>query len=71
MNEFKICDKCRGFDSAELLTKLKEIDNDAKIIVACQSMCAVGAKRPFVIVNGMPLIGNTIDELIEKVKGVI
>lgn len=71
MNEFKTCNKCRGFNSEELVEKLKEVDSNAKIVVACQSMCAIGASRPFVIVNGMPLMANSIDELIEKVKGVI
>ena len=71
MNEFKTCNKCRGFDSDELVEKLKELDSNAKIIVACQSMCAIGAQRPFVIVNGMPLMANSVDELIERVKEVI
>ena len=45
MNEFKTCDKCRGFDSEELIKRLKEIDSNANIVVACQSMCAIGAKK--------------------------
>jgi len=71
MNEFKTCNKCSGFDGDELARRLKELDSSAKVIVACQSMCAVGYKMPFVIVNGIPLMANTIDELIEKVKEVI
>lgn len=71
MNEFKICNKCNGFNFDELLSKLKEVDGNAKIITGCQSMCAVGATRPFVIVNGMPIIGNDIDDVIEKVKQMI
>ncbi len=71
MNEFKTCNKCSGFNSEELVKKLREIDETAKIIVGCQSMCAVGAKRPFVIVNGIPVIGNSIDELIENAREII
>jgi len=71
MNEFKTCDKCRGFNSEELVEKLKEVDSEAKIIVACQSMCAVGNKKPFVIVNGIPIIEEEIDKVIERVKGII
>lgn len=68
MNEFKTCNKCSGFNSDELVLKLKEVDSTAKIMVACQSMCAVGVKKVFVIVNGIPVIGDTIDEVINKVK---
>ena len=71
MNEFKTCNKCSGFDSEDLVNKLKKLDSDAKVIVGCQSMCAVGFKNPFVIVNGIPVIGNSVDELIDKVKEII
>ena len=71
MNEFKICNKCGTFDSNVLKEKLKELDNTAKIIVGCQSMCAIGAKKVFVIVNGIPVIADDIDALIENVKGFI
>lgn len=71
MNEFKTCNKCAGFDSEDLLKKLKELDSSAKVIVGCQSMCAIGFKNPFVIVNGIPVIGDSIDELIDKVKDII
>jgi uncharacterized protein YuzB (UPF0349 family) len=68
MNEFKICNKCRGYDFEELKKELEKLDSSAKIIVGCQSMCAIGAKRPFVIVNGIPVIEESIEEVIKKVK---
>lgn len=71
MNEFKTCNKCTGFNSEELINKLKLLDSNAKIMVGCQNMCAIGAKKPFVIVNGMLMVADTIDEVIEKVKEVI
>ena len=71
MNEFKTCNKCSGFNGDELVKKLKELDGNAKVMVACQSMCAVGAKNAFVIVNGIPVMAKTIDEVIEKVKEMI
>lgn len=71
MNEFKTCNKCGGFNCDELVSKLKDIDSDAKIVVGCQSMCAIGAKRPFVIVNGIPAMDDSIDALIDKVKSMI
>lgn len=68
MNEFKICNKCRGYDFEELKKELEKLDPGAKIMVGCQSMCAIGAKRPFVIVNGIPVIEESIEEVIKKVK---
>lgn len=71
MNEFKICNKCNSFDFDLLAAKLRKIDPNAKINIGCQSMCAIGSKKVFVIVNGIPIIGNEIDEVIEKVKDII
>lgn len=71
MNEFKTCNICKGFDGDLLATKLRELDKDAVIDVKCQSMCAIGSKKPFVIVNGIPVIADDIDSLIIKVKDII
>lgn len=68
MNEFKMCNKCRGYDFEKLKKELEKLDPSAKIMVGCQSMCAIGAKRPFVIVNGIPVIEESIEEVIKKVK---
>lgn len=68
MNEFKICNKCNGYDFMDLKNELEKLDPNAKIIVGCQSMCAIGAKKPFVIVNGIPVIEESIDKVIMKVK---
>lgn len=68
MNEFKICNKCSGYDFEKLKKELEKLDPSAKIMVGCQSMCAIGAKRPFVIVNGIPVIEESIEEVIKKVK---
>jgi uncharacterized protein YuzB (UPF0349 family) len=53
------------------VSKLKELDPNAIIDVKCQSMCAIGLKRPFVIVNGIPVIDENIEALILKVKNMI
>lgn len=71
MNEFKTCNICKGFDGNLLKEKLIELDPNAIIDIKCQSMCAIGAKRPFVIVNGIPVIDNDIDSLILKIKDMI
>lgn len=69
MNEFKTCNKC--FNSEELVKGLKELDPNAKVMVACQSMCAIGSKMPFVIVNGIPVMAPSVKEVIERVKEMI
>lgn len=68
MNEFKLCDICAAVDSESIIKKLKEIDPSASIVVGCQGFCAIGAVKPFVIVNGFPVIEETEDEVIAKVK---
>lgn len=68
MNEFKTCNICKGFDGNLLGKKLKELDPNATIDIKCQSMCAIGTKKPFVIVNGIPVIEENIESLILKVK---
>ncbi len=71
MNEFKTCDICKGFDGTLLSEKLRELDPNASIDLKCQSMCAIGSKKAFVIVNGIPVIDDNIELLIEKVKKLI
>lgn len=68
MNEFKVCDICDAVNSESLIKRLKEIDPTAEIVVGCQGFCGIGATKTFVIVNGIPAIADTEDELIEKVK---
>lgn len=71
MNQFKTCNICKGFNSDSLVEKLKKLDANAEIMIGCQSFCAVGASKPFVIVNGIPVIGETEDEVIAKVSNIM
>ena len=68
MNEFKICNVCQKDQKDTLEPKLKKLDPNANIIVACQGFCAIGATREFCIVNGLPVIADTEEELIELVR---
>ncbi len=71
MNEFRICDQCKGTNVKSLKSKLEALDPNAKIMIGCQNMCGIGRTKPFVIVNHIPVIANTEEELLEKVKTVI
>jgi len=67
-NIFKVCDRCRATNIETLVPRLKEIDSEAKIIIGCQNFCGIGATKSFAIVNGMPIITDNEDSLIEKIK---
>lgn len=71
MNQFRVCDKCKGTNIKTLLPRLKEIDEQAEVLIGCQNFCGIGAKKPFVICNHVPIVADTEDELIEKVKQAI
>ncbi len=71
MNDFKTCDICKGFNSDTLVEKLKKLDETANISIGCQNFCAVGSKKTFVIVNGIPVNGDNEDELVEKISNIM
>ena len=54
-NEFRICDKCKATNVESLTKKLKEIDNNASIIIGCQNLCGIGRTKSFAIVNQIQL----------------
>lgn len=68
MNQFKICDKNKLSSVEGFVTKLKEIDANAEVIIGCQNICGICRTKPFTIVNGMPIIADTEDDLILKIK---
>jgi len=71
VNEFKICDKCKGTNLSTLIPALKAIDESANVVVGCHSYCGPGRDYPFVFVNNKPVKGETQAELIEKVKNAL
>lgn len=67
-NEFRICDRCKATNVDTLIPKLKEIDSECEIKVGCQNFCGIGMKKSFAIVNNIPVIAESEDELVEKIK---
>ncbi len=65
---FKVCDKCKGTNIKTLVPKLKEIDSQAQIDIRCHNLCGIGRTKPFVIVNHIPVIADTEEELLAKVR---
>ena len=71
MNKIGICDKCKTVDYKKLINTIKNLDKNIEFNIGCQNMCGIGKSKPFVILNHKPVIGNTEEELIEKIKNML
>ena len=67
-NEYRICDKCKAVNTEKLVKIIQEIDNDSIIKIGCQNFCGIGRTKPFIILNNMPIISDSEDELINIIK---
>lgn len=70
MKIIKLCDACPNID-IEKLENLFSVPNEIEFEVGCISMCAVCQTKAFAVFNGVPIICNTEDELIEKLKNML
>jgi uncharacterized protein YuzB (UPF0349 family) len=68
MNKIKICDNCKKITLDTLLQEIKVIDSEIDISIGCQNFCGICSKKAFVILNNIPIIAETMDELIEEIK---
>lgn len=66
--EVKICNKCLATNIDTLVPRLKEIDSNINIVIGCQNMCGIGMTKSFAIVDHIPVIADSEDELVTKIK---
>lgn len=67
-NNFRICDKCKGFNYKNIINEIKKIDETANIEIGCQNFCGIGRTKAFVILNNLPIIADNETELLNKIK---
>jgi len=65
-----ICNKCKAVNYIGILKKLKKIYPNAKYEIGCNNMCGIGRTKVVVILNNKPIIADTEEELIDKIKQV-
>ena len=68
MMKISICDKCKGINFVSLLKEIKELFPNAEFEIGCNNMCGIGRSKVVVIINNKPLIADTEEELINKIK---
>ena len=68
MNNIKVCNLCAATNIDTLIPRIKELDPNADIQVGCVGFCGIGATKSFLILNSIPIIAESEDELIEKFK---
>ena len=71
MNKIGICDKCKSINYRSIVKKIRQLDSNIRVIVGCQNMCGIGRKKPFVILNNKPIIGENEEDLIKKIKDML
>lgn len=68
MNKYGVCNKCKAVNTKNIISKIKEFDDDATFNIGCQNFCGIGRTKPFVILNNLPIIADNEDDLIDKIK---
>src|SRR5690606_42043413 len=52
LNDIRICDKCKHMRVKSMLPKLKKLDPNADVKVACKSYCGPCSRYAFIFING-------------------
>ncbi len=68
MNEIHLCDKCKKVNAHYIKEQVLRIDPNIKIKMGCVNMCGVGRMKPFAILNKIPIIAESNEELVELIR---
>lgn len=68
MYKIEVCDKCKATNVNTLVPKIKSISDDIEVEIHCIQFCGIGRNKIVVLVNHVPIMGDTEDEVIEKIK---
>lgn len=66
--KFEVCDKCKGTNVKSLVPKLRTLDPTAEIKTRCIRFCGVGREKIVILMNQVPIIGETEEEILGKIK---
>ncbi len=69
MNTIKICDLGKMSEYKDkFIETIKELDNSIEIEVNCLKMCGICNTKYFAIIDGIPLMKDSYEELINSIK---
>lgn len=68
MYKIELCDRCKATNIKSLVPKIKNISNDIEIKIHCIQFCGIGRDKIVVLFNQIPIIGDTEEEIIKKIK---
>lgn len=68
MHKIELCDKCKATNVKSLVPKIQSISNDIEIQIHCIQFCGVGRDKIVVLLDHVPIIGSTEDEMLEQLR---
>jgi len=71
MYKIEICDKCKATNINSLVPKIKDISDNIEIKIHCIQFCGIGRDKIVVLFNNIPIIGDTEEDIIKKLKNKI
>lgn len=67
-NKYELCPKCKATNIDSLINKIKKIDKNAEFVIRCIGFCGIGREKIVIILNHIPVIGITENEVINMIK---
>lgn len=68
MHKIELCDKCKATNIKSLVPKIKDISDEIEVKVHCIQFCGIGRDKIVVLLDHVPIIAETEDEIIEKIS---